>query len=449
MSSITELLTPENSPAVEAQLVAARKRAGLGPSARELLIETAFGATFVVAALAIGLLADQTREFDWAPALVLMLAAAISSRVIFSVGSTYTAPIQLALVPMLFVLPTCWAPLALGGSYAAAAVWEAATGRRPPGKVLNALSDSWVAVPSTLVLIAAGSPGAGDVMPLILVAALVAQIAGDFLISTLREYLHTGASLREQAPECAWVYLVDVLLAPFGFLVALGAAEREWVVLFPFSIFAMLALFSREREQRMDSLVELNEAYRGTALVLGDVIEFDDAYTGVHTYGVVDLATRVATRMQLDAGQQRNVEFGALLHDVGKIAVPKEIINKPGPLTDDEWAVIKTHTVEGERMLDRIGGLMAEVGRVVRSAHERWDGGGYPDGLAGEAIPIESRIIFCCDAFNAITTDRSYRPARSEAEALAELRENAATQFDPRVVEAVAGAVAEARRTRA
>src|SRR3712207_3132148 len=99
MASITEILTPESSPAVEAQLVAARKRAGLGPSARELLIETVFGASFLVAALAIGLLADQTRSFDWAPALVLMLGAAVSSRVIFSVGSTYTAPVQLALVP--------------------------------------------------------------------------------------------------------------------------------------------------------------------------------------------------------------------------------------------------------------------------------------------------------------------------------------------------------------
>jgi putative nucleotidyltransferase with HDIG domain len=173
------------------------------------------------------------------------------------------------------------------------------------------------------------------------------------------------------------------------------------------------------------------------------VIEYDDAYTGRHTYGVAELARLVATRLQLAPAQLRNVEFGALLHDVGKIAVPKEIINKPGPLNDEEWEVIKTHTVEGERMLDRIGGLMAEVGKVVRSAHERWDGGGYPDGLAGEEIPIESRIIFCCDAFNAMTTDRSYRPGRSAAEALEELRANAGTQFDPRVVEAVVATLAD------
>ena len=95
--------------------------------------------------------------------------------------------------------------------------------------------------------------------------------------------------------------------------------------------------------------------------------------------------------MGLSSRQRRNVEFGALLHDVGKIAVPKEIINKPGPLTDDEWLVIKAHTIEGQRMLDRVGGLLSEVGQIVRSSHEKWDGSGYPDGLAGEAIPVESR----------------------------------------------------------
>ena len=109
--------------------------------------------------------------------------------------------------------------------------------------------------------------------------------------------------------------------------------------------------------------------------------------------------------------QRRLVEFGALLHDVGKIAIPKEIINKPGPLDEPEWQVIRTHTIEGQRMLAEIGGLMREVGEVVRCSHERFDGGGYPDGLAGDEIPIESRIVFCCDAYNAMTTDRPYRDA--------------------------------------
>jgi putative nucleotidyltransferase with HDIG domain len=184
----------------------------------------------------------------------------------------------------------------------------------------------------------------------------------------------------------------------------------------------------------MESLLELNTAYRGTALVLGDVVEADDGYTGEHCREVVDLAVRIGDALGLDAEQRRNLEFGALLHDVGKIAIPKEIINKPGKLDPCEWDVVKTHTIEGQRMLDRVGGFMREVGRVVRSHHERWDGAGYPDGLAGEAIPLEARIIACCDSWNAMRTDRAYRKALPHEVARAEILANAGAQFDPRIV---------------
>jgi HD-GYP domain-containing protein (c-di-GMP phosphodiesterase class II) len=145
--------------------------------------------------------------------------------------------------------------------------------------------------------------------------------------------------------------------------------------------------------------------------------------------------------MGLDAARRRNVEFGALLHDVGKIAVPKEIINKPGPLDDAEWEIMRLHTIEGQLLLDKVGGFMREVGRVVRSSHERFDGGGYPDGLTGEEISLEARIVSCCDAFSAMTTDRSYRKARSAGAALEELRRCAGSQFDPVVVDAVESVV--------
>ena len=100
-----------------------------------------------------------------------------------------------------------------------------------------------------------------------------------------------------------------------------------------------------------------------------------------------------------------------MLHDVGKIAIPNEILNKPGTLEPEEFEVMKTHTIEGQFLLDRVGGLLGRVGQIVRSCHERWDGGGYPDGLAGENIPFASRIVFCCDAYNAMTSDRVYRKA--------------------------------------
>jgi putative nucleotidyltransferase with HDIG domain len=200
---------------------------------------------------------------------------------------------------------------------------------------------------------------------------------------------------------------------------------------------ALFTVFGRERRSRLEQLLELNRAYRGTALVLGDVVEADDAYTGEHCRRVVALAVEVGAELGLDPARRRNLEFGALLHDVGKVTIPKEIINKPGPLDDDEWEIVKTHTIEGQRMLDRVGGFMREVGLVVRSHHERFDGGGYPDGLVAETIPLEARIVTCCDSFNAMTTDRSYRAAMATEVAIEELQRCAGTQFDPVVVAAL------------
>src|SRR5688500_1446658 len=122
---------------------------------------------------------------------------------------------------------------------------------------------------------------------------------------------------------------------------------------------------------------------------------------------------------------------------------PNAINNKPGPLDDDEWVVMKTHTVEGQRMLERVGGVLARVGVVVRASHERWDGGGYPDGLAGDAIPLAARIVSACDAYNAMTTDRSYRRALPVADAVAELERCSGSQFDPAVVEALVAIAVE------
>jgi len=176
-------------------------------------------------------------------------------------------------------------------------------------------------------------------------------------------------------------------------------------------------------------------------MLLGDVVEADDAYTGSHSRDVVTLVLDVAGRLGLDARGQRDAEFAALLHDIGKIKIPGEIINKPGKLTDEEWAVIKTHTVEGERLLSQIGGILGNVGRIVRSCHEDWDGTGYPDGLAAENIPLVARIVRACDAFSAMTTDRSYRKARPVEEAVAELQRCSGTDFDPAVVEALTASV--------
>jgi putative nucleotidyltransferase with HDIG domain len=221
----------------------------------------------------------------------------------------------------------------------------------------------------------------------------------------------------------------------------MAAADAPAGALLVLALVPLLRGFEREREGRIQHSLELGRAYRGTALLLRDLLEEDDEYTGHHTEDVVELSVAVAKEMGVSEDIQRETEMGALLHDIGKIAVPDEIINKPGPLDDEEWAIMKTHTVEGERMLQQVGGLLSSVGVVVRASHERWDGGGYPDGLVGEAIPVAARIVSACDAFNAMTTDRSYRKALPLEVAIAELEKNSGTQFAPEVVTALVAVV--------
>jgi putative nucleotidyltransferase with HDIG domain len=277
----------------------------------------------------------------------------------------------------------------------------------------------------------------------LIAAAFAAQVVCDVGGFAARTRLALGIPVLPQLPAALSAYVVDAALTPIGMMAAFAAGNEPYRVLFVLPLMALFAIFAQEREDHIDSALQLSTAYRGTALLLGDVLEDKDAYTASHSHGVVSLSLAVADRMRLDPSARRRVEFGALLHDIGKIAVPAEIINKPGPLDDDEWAVMKLHTVEGQQMLDRVGGVLGEVGRVVRSSHEHYDGGGYPDGLVGHEIPIEARIVCCCDAFSAMTTTRSYRRAMTLEAAREELVRNSGTQFDPQVVEALLAVIGE------
>lgn len=163
-----------------------------------------------------------------------------------------------------------------------------------------------------------------------------------------------------------------------------------------------------------------------------------DGYTGEHSEAVVEMSAGVARSLGLRDTEVEWVRSAALLHDIGKVAIPDEILHKPGPLNDEEWVLMKQHPVIGERILRVLPG-MGPVARIVRHEHERWDGQGYPDGLAGEDIPIGSRIIIAADAYHAITTDRPYRAGRSHEEAIQELTRCAGTQFDPNVTGALVG----------
>ena len=160
----------------------------------------------------------------------------------------------------------------------------------------------------------------------------------------------------------------------------------------------------------------------------------------VHAQQVADLAGRVAEQLGLPAGVVARCVLGGWLHDAGKVAMPDAILSKPGPLTEDEWAVMRTHAAHGEAIVLRIPSLR-ESAPAVRHHHERFDGGGYPDGLAGAEIPIEARIIGAADAYCAMTADRVYSAARTPAEAAAELRRSAGTHLDPDVVVALLAAI--------
>ncbi|HEX5922466.1 MAG TPA: HD domain-containing phosphohydrolase, partial [Baekduia sp.] len=156
----------------------------------------------------------------------------------------------------------------------------------------------------------------------------------------------------------------------------------------------------------------------------------------VHLGSVAELAHASAVRLGVSPEDADAVRQTAALHDVGKVAIPDAILNKQGPLDDSEWAFMKRHTIIGERIISAAPALAA-VAKLVRSTHERYDGGGYPDGLAGENIPLIARIVSVCDSYDAMITTRAYRDGHSPSWAIAELRRCAGTQFDPDVVDAV------------
>jgi two-component system cell cycle response regulator len=169
---------------------------------------------------------------------------------------------------------------------------------------------------------------------------------------------------------------------------------------------------------------------------LAALVEARDAYTGAHNQDVAALAIRLAVALGLGAAEARAVGVAARLHDVGKVAVPDAVLRKPGRLTPEEWAQMRRHLVIGADVVGRVPALRG-VAPLARAHHERWDGCGYPDGLAGGAIPLGARVIAACDAYGAMTTERPYQEARTAAWALAKLRRCAGTQFDPAVVTAL------------
>jgi HD-GYP domain-containing protein (c-di-GMP phosphodiesterase class II) len=178
----------------------------------------------------------------------------------------------------------------------------------------------------------------------------------------------------------------------------------------------------------------LERTFVSTVEALANALEANDEYTSTHARWISDLALRVGQEIGLDERTLKKLELGALLHDIGKIGIPSDVLSKPGRLTAQERKIVQAHPELGERIIAPIDRLQT-VRPIVRHCHERWDGRGYPDGVSGEEIPLESRIIFVCDAYHAMTTDRPYRHRLSHREALRRLADASGSQFDPQVVD--------------
>ena len=273
---------------------------------------------------------------------------------------------------------------------------------------------------------------AGDALLVRLAGALEASVAG------------RGVAYRMGGDEfCVLADARDSDLVVHAAAAALTASEDDVAISSSWGVVTLpdeAATFTEAlgiADRRMYAMKNGRPRSAGSQLreVLVRVLDIREPDLHDHVLDVGRLAADVARRLGLPEHEITDIVHGAVLHDVGKLAVPEEILNKPGPLDDAECEIMRRHTIEGEQFLAGIPAL-ANVARLVRSSHERWDGAGYPDRLAGEDIALGARIISVCDAYDAMVTDRPYRQGRPAADALAELRRCAGSHFDARVVDA-------------
>ena len=275
-------------------------------------------------------------------------------------------------------------------------------------------------------------------------------LLGDYPLT--REVLETGrgrvVSLADEDADPAEAFVLRELKMQAVLLLPLEVAGRTWGLVevydarprrFTPAEAGLAELVVRQAAvllEQCESRDARDRLYRETLAALSNALEAKDGETNDHTQEVAELALEVAAVLGLSGEELRHVELGALLHDIGKIRIPESILTKPGTLTDEQWEIMRAHPAVGERILAPIASL-ADVLPIVRSSHERWDGGGYPDGLAGADIPLGARIVSVCDAYRAMVEARPYRPARGRGEAIEELREASGSQFDPDCVNAL------------
>jgi HD-GYP domain-containing protein (c-di-GMP phosphodiesterase class II) len=426
---------------LEGLVAEARERRPQPMSPRERLYAGASAAAFLAVVGTLGAVLPHGHLKNPVLVAIPVLMYALACRCHFEIGSGDALPSQVAFIPMLFVAPLPLVPLLVALGNLLGRLPDFALKRTHFDRWVHSLGHAWSSIGPTVVIatLAPGPPAARHAP--VYAAALAAQVTMGVGEVTIGDRIIFGRPMLETLRLALWSYWIDVLLTPIAYVVAAVAAENALALVAIGPLFWLLWAFSQERKERLHAAHELNQTYRGTVMVLADVVEADDDYTASHCRSVVELCGATGAELKLSADEMQELEITALLHDVGKIAIPGEILNKPSKLTDDEFELMKTHTIEGQALLSRVGGKLARIGEIVRSCHERWDGRGYPDGLIGSDIPHAARIVFACDAYSAMTTDRPYRRAIPPEAALEELRANAGSQFDPDVVDAVVAVV--------
>jgi HD-GYP domain-containing protein (c-di-GMP phosphodiesterase class II) len=268
-------------------------------------------------------------------------------------------------------------------------------------------------------------------------------------VMSLDEGIPVGVVWRERF---AWLTVHWTAYGPLAYAAALAYERMGVIGLLTFAVPpVLLALSTRQYLERtreaVEDVREINErlansnarvrrVHLETIAALSRSMEAKDDYSGAHIDRVRSVAVALAKKLGFDGEDLDAIEVGALMHDIGKIGIPEHILTKPGQLAADEWEVMKRHPVISDYILSGVE-VHPFVRQIVRSSHERIDGRGYPDGLAGDEVPLAARIVFVADAFDAITSDRPYRRGRSVTDAIEELRTNTGTQFCPAVVAAL------------
>ena len=289
-------------------------------------------------------------------------------------------------------------------------------------------------------------------LPLIVSDMRMPEMDGISFLEVVRErypdtsvIMLSGLSETSTAVDCLHRGAADFLLKP----ISMGELQARVTRALEKRALVLQNRFYQENLERQvhEQAVRIQELFLQGVQMLARALEAKDSYTRGHSIRVSQYAVATASRMGFEGGSLDGIRLGGELHDIGKIGTRESVLHKPGSLTDDEFRQISEHPLLGERMLSPLAQESPDVLRIVRSHHERLDGRGFPDGLRGEKIPIEARIVAVADAFDAMTTRRPYRDSRPPDVALAELRRVAGSQLDPDAVEAFVGAFPEAHFT--